>query len=48
MKAIAKEAHETPDVIHAAPSLTRLGRLDEARAARKPVMRWRPPQRPQQ
>jgi glycine dehydrogenase subunit 2 len=41
MKAIAKEAHETPDVVHAAPALTRLGRLDEARAARKPVMRWR-------
>jgi glycine dehydrogenase subunit 2 len=42
MKAIAKEAHETPEVIQAAPSMTRLGRLDEARAARKPVMRWRP------
>jgi glycine dehydrogenase subunit 2 len=41
MKAIAKEAHEAPEAIHAAPSLTRLGRLDEARAARKPVMRWR-------
>jgi glycine dehydrogenase subunit 2 len=41
MKAIAKEARETPDVIHAAPSLTRLGRLDEARAARKPVLRWK-------
>jgi glycine cleavage system P protein (glycine dehydrogenase) subunit 2 len=41
MKTIAREAKETPDVIHAAPSLTRLGRLDEARAARKPVMRWR-------
>jgi glycine dehydrogenase subunit 2 len=41
MKAIAHEARETPDVIHAAPSLTRLGRLDEARAARKPVLRWK-------
>jgi glycine dehydrogenase subunit 2 len=41
MKAIAREARETPDVVRAAPSLTRLGRLDEARAARKPVMRWR-------
>jgi len=41
MKAIAREAHETPDVVRAAPSLTRLGRLDEARAARKPVTRWR-------
>jgi glycine dehydrogenase subunit 2 len=43
MQKIAKEAVETPEVLHAAPSLTRLGRLDEARAARKPVMRWRPP-----
>jgi glycine dehydrogenase subunit 2 len=42
MKAIAREAHETPDVIAAAPSTTRLSRLDEARAARKPIMRWRP------
>jgi glycine dehydrogenase subunit 2 len=44
MQAIAKEARETPDVIHAAPSTTRLGRLDEARAARKPTLRWRPAQ----
>jgi glycine dehydrogenase subunit 2 len=43
MKTIAREAKETPEVIHAAPSLTRLGRLDEARAARKPMMRWRAP-----
>jgi glycine dehydrogenase subunit 2 len=41
MRTIAREAKETPEVIHAAPSMTRLGRLDEARAARKPVMRWR-------
>jgi glycine dehydrogenase subunit 2 len=43
MRSIAHEAHETPEVVHAAPTLTRLGRLDEARAARKPVMRWRRP-----
>jgi glycine dehydrogenase subunit 2 len=42
MQAIAKEAQETPDVIHAAPQTTRLGRLDEARAARKPTLRWTP------
>jgi glycine dehydrogenase subunit 2 len=41
MKAIAREARETPDTVRAAPSITRLGRLDEARAARKPVTRWR-------
>jgi glycine dehydrogenase subunit 2 len=44
MKAIAKEARETPDVLHAAPSTTRIGRLDEARAARKPVLRWKKPE----
>jgi len=42
LKAIVKEAHENPDLLHAAPQLTRLGRLDEARAARKPTLRWRP------
>ena len=41
MQAIAREAQENPEVIHAAPQATRLGRLDEARAARKPVLRWR-------
>jgi glycine dehydrogenase subunit 2 len=43
MKAIAREAHETPEMVRAAPSVTRLGRLDEALAARKPVTRWRAP-----
>jgi glycine dehydrogenase subunit 2 len=43
MKSIAREAHETPAVLADAPTVTRLGRLDEARAARKPVLRWRPP-----
>jgi len=42
MKAIAREAHETPAAVTEAPSLTRVGRLDEARAARRPVTRWRP------
>jgi glycine dehydrogenase subunit 2 len=43
MQAIAKEAHETPQLIHNAPESTQLGRLDEARAARKPVLRWQKP-----
>src|ERR1700722_15502733 len=38
MQAIAKEAQEHPDLLHAAPSTTRIGRLDEARAARKPTL----------
>jgi glycine dehydrogenase subunit 2 len=41
MKAIAREAHENPAVFAESPSLTRVGRLDEARAARKPILRWR-------
>jgi glycine dehydrogenase subunit 2 len=42
MKAIAKEAHETPEIFPKSPTMTRTGRLDEARAARKPVLRWQP------
>jgi glycine dehydrogenase subunit 2 len=44
LEAISKEAHEQPEVVKTAPHLTRLRRLDEARAARKPVLRWRPRQ----
>ena len=40
MQAIAQEAVEDPAAIHAAPTHTPVGRLDEARAARKPVLRW--------
>jgi glycine dehydrogenase subunit 2 len=39
---ILREARETPDLVKTAPHLTRLGRLDEARAARKPRLRWTP------
>jgi glycine dehydrogenase subunit 2 len=42
MRAIAREALETPDLVTGAPHTTRIGRLDEAAAARKPVLRWRP------
>jgi glycine dehydrogenase subunit 2 len=44
MVAIKREAKETPEVVKQAPHLTRVGRLDEARAARKPVLRYRPGQ----
>jgi glycine dehydrogenase subunit 2 len=40
MVQIKREAAETPEVVKAAPHLTRLNRLDEARAARKPRLRW--------
>ena len=42
MKEIAREAEESPEVIADAPYHTRLTRLDETAAARKPVLRWRP------
>jgi glycine dehydrogenase subunit 2 len=43
MLAIAREAKETPDVLHEAPHETPVGRLDEVRAARQPDLRWRAP-----
>jgi glycine dehydrogenase subunit 2 len=42
MKSIAKEAEESPELIQSAPYYTRLSRLDEVAAARKPVLRWKP------
>jgi glycine dehydrogenase subunit 2 len=42
MLAIAKECEENPEVVRSAPHSTRIGRIDEASAARKPVLRWRP------
>ena len=44
MKSIAREALEEPDLVLNAPHSTRVGRLDEAAAARKPVLRWKPKQ----
>jgi len=41
MKDIDKEASENPELVHEAPHSTRIGRLDEASAARKPVLRWK-------
>lgn len=40
MLAIAREAKEEPDLVKSAPHSTPVSRLDEARAARKPVLRW--------
>ncbi|MBI1886436.1 MAG: aminomethyl-transferring glycine dehydrogenase subunit GcvPB [Chloroflexi bacterium] len=42
MLAIAREAEESPEVVKGAPYTAPLRRLDEATAARKPVLRWRP------
>jgi glycine dehydrogenase subunit 2 len=43
LAAIADEAERDPDLVRGAPYRTRHGRLDETRAARKPVLRWQPP-----
>ena len=42
MKSIAQEAAESPDLLHEAPHDTPNTRLDEANAARRPNLRWRP------
>ena len=40
MAAIAREAKDSPDIVKNAPHHTPVRRLDEARAARKPILRW--------
>jgi glycine dehydrogenase subunit 2 len=42
---IAREAREAPELVRGAPHRTRHARLDETRAARRPVLRW-PPDEP--
>lgn len=42
MKSIDKETQENPQLVIDAPHTTRIGRLDEATAARKPILRWQP------
>jgi glycine dehydrogenase subunit 2 len=43
MRQVAREAEENPELILNAPHSTRVSRLDETGAARKPVLRWKPP-----
>jgi glycine dehydrogenase subunit 2 len=43
LQQIAREAAENPTLVQSAPHTTRLRRLDETAAARKPVLRWKPP-----
>ena len=38
IEAISREAAETPDLLHSAPNLTKVTRLDEVAAARKPCL----------
>ena len=41
MRSIAKEVETTSEVVKTAPHSTRVSRLDEVAAARKPVLRWK-------
>jgi glycine dehydrogenase subunit 2 len=42
MRSMAEECEKVPDVVLEAPHSTRVSRLDEVAAARKPVLRWKP------
>ena len=42
MRSIAQETEEDPQFVLKAPHTTRVGRLDEAGAARQPRLRWKP------
>jgi glycine dehydrogenase subunit 2 len=42
MRAIAEEAATNPELVKTAPHTTRVRRLDEVGAARKPILRWKP------
>src|SRR5437588_273757 len=42
MRSIAQEVQEEPGTVLEAPHNTRVSRLDEVAAARKPVLRWKP------
>jgi glycine dehydrogenase subunit 2 len=42
MRSIAREAEENPELVKTAPHSTRVSRLDEVQAARKPILRWKP------
>ena len=44
MRSIAREVEENPELVKTAPHSTRVSRLDEVQAARKPILRWRPVQ----
>ncbi len=44
LEEIVAEAESDPEILRTAPHLPRLGRLDEALAARKPKLRWNAPE----
>ncbi|MGH9490660.1 MAG: aminomethyl-transferring glycine dehydrogenase subunit GcvPB [Terriglobales bacterium] len=44
MKSVAEECESNPEMVNAAPHTTRVSRMDEVKAARNPVLRWKPTQ----
>jgi glycine dehydrogenase subunit 2 len=42
MIAIAREVETDPEIVKSAPHITEISKVDEALAARKPVLRWNP------
>jgi glycine dehydrogenase subunit 2 len=40
LRSIAREAEEDPEFLLSAPHTTRVSRVDEVQAARKPILRW--------
>jgi glycine dehydrogenase subunit 2 len=42
MTSIAKEVESDPQMVKGAPYATRISRVDEVSAARKPILRWKP------
>ncbi|HEX2485578.1 MAG TPA: aminomethyl-transferring glycine dehydrogenase subunit GcvPB [Myxococcota bacterium] len=46
LMAIEEEARSDPELVRSAPHRTRHARLDETRAARRPVLRWQPDEPP--
>src|SRR5437868_12662108 len=46
LRSIAQEAAENPELVKTAPHSTRVRRLDEVGAARKPILRWDPSRQP--
>ena len=43
LQQIAREAAENPELVTTAPHSTRIQRLDETTAARRPILRWKAP-----
>ncbi len=42
---IAREVEESPELVKGAPYRTPIGRLDEVKAVREPVLKWTPPRK---